>query len=98
MSSVTLPIARLRKKRGELAGGLADHADALERLSRVAARAAEPLQRASALLAASRSAFALEDVDVARLYLERAGAVGVADAVFQLEREAHEASMELWMP
>ena len=81
-----------------LAVELANHAVALERWSRVVERAAEPLRRASALLAASRSAFALEDVDAAWSYLERAGAVGVADAVFDLEREAHEASMELWMP
>jgi DNA-binding CsgD family transcriptional regulator len=80
-----------------LAVELANHAVALERWSRVAERAAEPLQRASALLAASRSAFALDDADAARSYLKRAGAVGVTDAVFDLEREAHEASIELWM-
>src|SRR5439155_20814802 len=81
-----------------LAGELANHSVALERWSRVAERAAEPLRRASALLAASRSAFALEDVDAAWSYRARAGALGVADAVLDLEREAHEASIELWMP
>jgi DNA-binding CsgD family transcriptional regulator len=81
-----------------LAVELGNHAVALERWSRVAERTAEPLQRASALLGASRSAFALEDVDAARSYLERTSAVGVADTVFDLEREAHEASLELWMP
>jgi DNA-binding CsgD family transcriptional regulator len=83
---------------GALAVELASHRVALERWSRVAERAGEPLQRASALLAASRSAFALEDVDAARSYLARAGAVGVDDTVFDLEWEAQEAAIDLWMP
>jgi DNA-binding CsgD family transcriptional regulator len=83
---------------GAFAVELANHAVALERWSRVAERAADPLLRASALLAASRSAFALENVDAARSYLDRASTVGVADAVFDLEREVQEAAIELWMP
>jgi DNA-binding CsgD family transcriptional regulator len=84
----------------ELAGlaiELANQAAALDRWSRVAERTGDPLQRASALLAASRSALALDDLDAAQSYLERARRVDVRDAVFDLQSEAQEAAMELWM-
>jgi DNA-binding CsgD family transcriptional regulator len=79
-----------------LAAELGDHAAAVDRWTRVSERAADPLERASALLAASRSATALDQREAAWAYLERSGTAGIADEVFELERATQAATLELW--
>jgi DNA-binding CsgD family transcriptional regulator len=54
------------------------------------------VKRARALLEAARSAYALDDRDAARAYLERARATGSADALLELELEVQEAALDLW--
>jgi DNA-binding CsgD family transcriptional regulator len=81
-----------------LSAELGEHAAAIDRWTRISERATDPLERASALLAASRSAAALDQREAARAYLERSRTAGVVDEVFELERATQAASLELWAP
>jgi DNA-binding CsgD family transcriptional regulator len=79
-----------------LATQLASHILALERWSLVAERAPEAGLRASALLQAARSSFALNDEKSARQYLARAREFDVDDDQFELELDTQEAAIGLW--
>jgi DNA-binding CsgD family transcriptional regulator len=79
-----------------LASALARHDVALDRRLLLADRRRDPLKRARALLEAARSAYALDNEDAARAYLERARATGSADALLELELEIEEATLDLW--
>ncbi len=79
-----------------LAAELGDHAAAVDRWTRLSERAADPLERASALLTASKSAAALDRREAARAYLERSGTTGVVHDVFELERATQAATLDLW--
>jgi DNA-binding CsgD family transcriptional regulator len=79
-----------------LATELAEHEEALERWAIVADRAETPLRRASALLAASREAFALRRIDESRDLLARSSRVEADDDVLGLELRVQEATIMLW--
>jgi DNA-binding NarL/FixJ family response regulator/tetratricopeptide (TPR) repeat protein len=79
-----------------LASTLGQHDVALERSLLVAERRRDPLPRARALLAAARSAFALDDSDRARAYLHRAREVEPRDEIIELEIEVEQAVLDLW--
>ena len=80
-----------------LATELADYEEALSRWSVVAERVTEPLRRASALLAASRAAYALERAEEAREYLLHARQIADTDEVFRLELSTQDAAIHLWL-
>jgi DNA-binding CsgD family transcriptional regulator len=87
----------LHEEVASLATELADHEEALERWSIVAQRAELPVQRASALLAASRAAYGLALAAEARELLERSREVEANDEVLRLERLTHESAILLWL-
>jgi DNA-binding CsgD family transcriptional regulator len=87
----------LHEEIASLATDLAEHEHALARWSLVAERSESPLQRAAALLAASKAAYAVARVDDARRLLERSRATGVADDVLELEQRTHEGEIRLWL-
>ena len=80
-----------------LATELADHELALDLWSRVADRTETEIDRASAWLAASRAAYALQRVDESRTLLARAQAIDASDDVVELECRTHEAAILLWL-
>jgi DNA-binding CsgD family transcriptional regulator len=79
-----------------LAAELGNHAAAVDRWTRIAELAADPRERGAALLAASRSAAALDQREAAWAYLERSGTTGDVDELFELERATQAATLELW--
>jgi DNA-binding CsgD family transcriptional regulator len=79
-----------------LAATLARHVVALDRWLLVADRRREPSERARALLEASKSAFALDEKDDARAYLDRARGDARGDPLFELSLLVHEATLDLW--
>ena len=87
----------LQEEVAALATELADHEESLSRWSIVAERAADPRRRASALLAASKAAFALERAGEAREHLLRAQEVSDTDDVFRLELRTQDAAIRLWL-
>jgi DNA-binding CsgD family transcriptional regulator len=80
-----------------LATELAEHEEALARWSLVAERAGTTVRRASALLAASRAAYALQRVSEARELLRRSEEVDAGDEVLRIEQRTHEAAILLWL-
>lgn len=80
-----------------LATELAEHDEAIARWSLVAERAATPLRRASALLEASRAAYALSRGQEARDFLERSRELASGDEVLRLQQDTHEAAILLWL-
>jgi DNA-binding CsgD family transcriptional regulator len=89
--------AALQEEVASLAAELADHETALARWSLVADRTDEQIPRASALLAASRAAYALSRPEDSRQYLVRAREVEASDDVIELECHTHEAAILLWL-
>jgi DNA-binding CsgD family transcriptional regulator len=87
----------LQEQVAALATELADHDEALMRWSLVADRVEAPLNRASALLAASKAAFGLDRLEAAQTLVARSREVGVADEVLLLEQMTHEAAIRLWV-
>lgn len=87
----------LHEQVASLASDLADHEEAQERWALVADRLEAPLQRASALLAASKAAYALARADVARDLLARSREIGAADEVLDLEQRTHYGEIRLWL-
>ncbi len=79
-----------------LASALGKHDIALERSLLLADRRTDPLRQARALLEAARSAFALDESNRARLYLDRARALQVTDEILDLEVDAAQATVDLW--
>jgi DNA-binding CsgD family transcriptional regulator len=80
-----------------LATELAEHEEALARWALVAERAEVPVRRASALLAASGSAYALGRVAEAREFLARSRRIDARDDVLELEQDTHEVAILLWL-
>jgi DNA-binding NarL/FixJ family response regulator len=87
----------LHREVASLASDLAEHEAALARWCLVAERAEAPLLRASALLAASKAAYALARAEEARELLARSREVGVADEVLELEQGTHDGEIRLWL-
>jgi DNA-binding CsgD family transcriptional regulator len=87
----------LHEEVAALATDLAEHAEALFRWSLVAERAETPLRRASALLAASRAAYALQRISDARELLRQSEEIVVDDEVLHVEQRTHEAGILLWL-
>ncbi len=86
----------LNEQIAELASELARHDVALERNLLLAERCQDSLRRARALLDAARSAFALDDLDRASGYQERARATHAGDELLDLEFEVQQAALDLW--
>lgn len=86
----------LNEEIATLASVLARHDVAVERRLLLAERELDPARRARALLEASKSAFALDDRDGARVYLTRARDAQSGDELLRLELDVHEAFLELW--
>jgi DNA-binding CsgD family transcriptional regulator len=86
----------LNEEIAALASTLGRHDVALERSLRVADRPRDPLHRGRAFLAAARSAFALDDRDRARVYLERARMFETRDELVELEIDVEQAVLDLW--
>jgi DNA-binding CsgD family transcriptional regulator len=80
-----------------LATELAEHEEGLARWSLVAGRAGGAARQASALLAASRAAYALERVAEAREYLNRSRELDAGDEILALEQRTHDAAIHLWL-
>src|SRR5262249_26446767 len=80
----------------KLASALGNHGVALERSLLLAERRRDPLRRARALVEAARSAFALDEGDRARAYLDRARSLETDDAVLTLELDVEQATVDLW--
>ena len=87
----------LQEEVATLAAELAEHQEALARWSLVADLAESPLQRASVLLAASKSAYALAQVDDARRLLAQSREIPVNDDVLELEQRTHDGEIRLWL-
>jgi DNA-binding NarL/FixJ family response regulator len=87
----------LHEEVASLATDLAEHEEAQARWTLVADRVEVPLQRASALLAASKAAYALASVEDARDLLARSRQIGVADDVLELEQRTHDGEIRLWL-
>ena len=87
----------LQEEVASLATELVEHEEALARWSLVADRAEAPLRRASALLAASKAAYALARVADARELLARSRQIGVAVEVLELEQATHDGEIRLWL-
>jgi DNA-binding CsgD family transcriptional regulator len=87
----------LQEQVASLASELAEHEEALARWSLVAERVDEPLRRASALLAASKAAYALARVVDARELLGHSQLIDAGDDVLQIEQRTHEAAILLWL-
>jgi DNA-binding CsgD family transcriptional regulator len=80
-----------------LATQIGQHDEALSRWLRVAEMADTPEGRATALLAASKAAFALERGGEAREYLAASRREGTTDPVLSLEQVSHETAILLWL-
>lgn len=87
----------LHEQVAALATELAEHDEALMRWTLVADRAEAQLNRASALLAASKEAFRLDRLENAQALLARSREIGVPDEVLLLEQVTHEAAIRLWV-
>jgi DNA-binding CsgD family transcriptional regulator len=79
-----------------LASTLGRHDVALERTLLVADRRHDPVRCTDALLAATRSAFALDDRLRARAYLQRAREFQSRDEIVELEIDVEQAVLDLW--
>jgi hypothetical protein len=86
----------LQEEVASLATELAEHDEAIARSSLVAERAETRLRRASAILAASRAAYALSRGPQARELLEESRRIEAAEEVLRLEQDTHEAAILLW--
>jgi DNA-binding CsgD family transcriptional regulator len=86
----------LNEEIAALASSLGRHDVALGRSLLLADGWRDPLRRARALLAAARSAFALDDRDRARVYLERARVFETRDGLVELEIDVEQAVLDLW--
>jgi DNA-binding CsgD family transcriptional regulator len=80
-----------------LATALAEYEEALSRWSLVAERAATPVRRAAAALAASRAAYELGRVEEARAALAQSEQLAGTDEILRLEQRTQEAAILLWM-
>lgn len=79
-----------------LASALGRHDVALERSLLLAERRRDPPRQARALLEAARAAFALDESDRTRAYLDRARALRAGDEILDLEIDVAQAAVDLW--
>jgi DNA-binding CsgD family transcriptional regulator len=79
-----------------VASALGRHDIALERSLVVADHGPDPSRRARALAQAAKSAFALNDSEASRAYVERAQGTLTGDELFDLELDIHLAALDLW--
>jgi DNA-binding CsgD family transcriptional regulator len=89
-------VLSLNDELATLAAALGRHDISLERRLMLAERLQDRLQRARALLEAAKSAFALNDSEAARAYLDRARATWSGDALFAVELGTEQAALHLW--
>jgi DNA-binding CsgD family transcriptional regulator len=89
-------VLRLNQEIAVVASALGRHDVALERSLVVAGRGRDPSRRARALAQAAKSAFALNDSDASRAYVERARGTLPGDDLFDLELDVHQAALDLW--
>jgi AAA ATPase domain len=87
----------LREEVAALAADLAEHEEAQARWTLVADKTEAPLRRASALLAASKAAYALARLKDARDLLARSRQIEVTDEVLELEQMTHDGEIRLWL-
>jgi DNA-binding CsgD family transcriptional regulator len=87
----------LQEHVASLASDLAEHEEAQARWAHVADKAEAPLQRAWALLAASKAAYALTRVEDARELLAGSREIEVVDGVLELEQRTHDGEIRLWL-
>ncbi len=89
-------VLELNEEIAVLASTLGRHDLALERRLLLGDRWRDPVRRARALLAAARSAFALDDRDRASVYLERARVSESREGLVELEIDVEQAVLDLW--
>lgn len=89
-------VLRLNDGIAVLAAALGRHDIGLERRLLLVEREPMPGERARALLEASRSAFALDDEQASRRYLDIARTTSSGDELLELELEIQQAALELW--
>jgi DNA-binding CsgD family transcriptional regulator len=89
-------VLRLNQEIAVVASALGRHDVALERSLVVADRGRDPSRRARALAQAAKSAFALNDRQASRAYVERARGTLTGDELFDLELDIHQAALDLW--
>lgn len=89
-------VLSLNEELASLAAALGRHDVALERRVMLAERLEDPIRRARAFLEAAKSAFAFNDGEAARAYLERARVTASGDAAFAVELEIEQAALHLW--
>jgi DNA-binding CsgD family transcriptional regulator len=89
-------VLTLNDELAALAAALGRHDVALERRVMLAERLEDPLQRARAFLEAAKSAFALNDSEAARAYLDRARVTSSGNALVAVELEIEQAALHLW--
>ena len=87
----------LHEEVAALATALSEHEEALRRWSLVGERAEAPSKRASALLEASKAAFALHRLENAHALLARSRELDEGDDLLALEQTTHEAAIRLWL-
>jgi DNA-binding CsgD family transcriptional regulator len=97
VDSVDDEVLALHEEVASLATELAEHEEALSRWSLVADRAEDGPRRASALLSASRAAYALGRAAEARGALTRSREVGATEEVLRLEQQTQDAAILLWL-
>lgn len=86
----------LNQEIAAVASALGKHDIALERSLVVADRGRDPARRARALAQAAKSAFALNDSQASRAYVERARGTLTGEELFDLELDIHLAALDLW--
>lgn len=82
---------------GELAAVLGDQELALDRWKRVADSASDPSERLNGRIEAARAAYRLRRADEAHANLDRAHALGPADAEAAIALGSLQAEIELWL-
>jgi DNA-binding CsgD family transcriptional regulator/tetratricopeptide (TPR) repeat protein len=87
----------LDQRVASLAAELGEHQRAVERFTHVAELAGDPRQKAHALLAAARAAYALRRVELTHELLDRARLLAQGDEVLLIEIDAQRASTRLWL-
>jgi DNA-binding CsgD family transcriptional regulator len=85
------------RRLGELAGALGDPDLSLDRWKRVAVASDDPRDKTRAFVAAAHAAYRLRWAGEARANLDRARAVGAADSAVNVEMDALQAEIELWL-
>jgi len=89
--------AVLRTQLGSLATELGEHELALDIWTSVLERSTEQDKQRTAALKAARAAYLLHRADEARMFLDRARAIGPSEQIDEVEASALEAQILLWL-